>query len=50
MSALIDPGYPFIAMPYSAFEIFKKDVMEAYPDEPVTCTNMAWCYFFTPCS
>ena len=23
--------------------------MNAYPDEPVTCTSMDWCYFFTPC-
>lgn len=36
-------------MPISAFENFKKDVLEAYPDEPVTCTAMDWCYFFTPC-
>ena len=47
--ALIDPGYPFIAMPDSEFDAFKQDVMNAYPDEPVTCTNKAWCYFFTPC-
>ena len=49
MTALINPGYPFIAMPVSAFEKFKKDLMDAYPDEPVTCTSMDWCYFFTPC-
>ena len=36
-------------MPVSEFEAFKQDIMDAYPDEPVTCTNMAWCYFFTPC-
>ena len=23
--------------------------MTAYPQEPVTCTSMDWCYFFTPC-
>merc|ERR1712140_111657 len=36
-------------MPSSSFEKFKEDVMNAYPDEPVTCTSMDWCYFFTPC-
>ena len=49
MPALVDPGYPFIAMPKSAFEAFKQDIMTAYPQEPVTCTSMDWCYFFTPC-
>lgn len=24
-------------------------MMDAYPDEPVTCTNVGWCYFFTSC-
>lgn len=47
--ALIDPGYPFISMPETEFESFKTDIMAAYPDEPVTCTSMNWCYFFTPC-
>ena len=36
-------------MPETEFESFKTDIMAAYPDEPVTCTSMNWCYFFTPC-
>ena len=47
--ALIDPGYPFIALPKQAFESFKKDLLGAYPDEPVTCSDDEWCYFMTPC-
>jgi hypothetical protein len=48
--ALIDPGYPFIALPKQAFEMFKNDLMKAYPDEPVTCSDDEWCYFISPCS
>ena len=48
--ALIDPGYPFIALPKQAFEMFKNDLMKAYPDEPVTCSDDEWCYFVSPCS
>ena len=48
--ALIDPGYPFIALPKQAFEAFKRDLMSAYPDEPVTCADEEWCYFMRPCS
>lgn len=48
--ALIDPGYPFIALPKNAFEAFKQDLLKAYPDEPVTCSDDEWCYFMTPCS
>jgi len=29
--ALIDPGYPFIAMPKQAFTAFKNDLLAAYP-------------------
>jgi len=48
--ALIDPGFPFIAMPKQAFETFQNDLKTAYPDEPVTCSGSEWCYFLTPCS
>jgi len=47
--ALIEPGYPFIALPKEAFDIFKSDLLAAYPDEPVTCSDDEWCYFLTHC-
>ena len=37
-------------MPKDAFAAFKNDVVSAYPDEPVTCTDFDWCYFYKPCS
>ena len=49
MPALINPGYPFIAMPYKAFSKFKQGMEAAYPDEAMTCNTDTWCYFFTPC-
>ena len=49
MTAIINPGYPHIAMPESAWEDFKKDVLDFYPGEPVTCRERSWCYFFTTC-
>jgi|Transcript_29969 hypothetical protein len=48
--ALIDPGYPFIALPKQAFEMFKNDLKKAYPDAPVTCSDDEWCYFVSKCS
>ena len=47
--ALIDPGYPFIGMPEKAFDTFKQDLLQAYPDEAVTCSDDEWCYFLTHC-
>ena len=49
MPALINPGYPHIAMPKEAFDKFKTDVLGAYPDEAVTCHGDDWCYFFKSC-
>lgn len=47
--AIINPGYPFIGVPKAHFETFKKDVIEAYPDEAISCDHVDWCYFMTPC-
>lgn len=47
--ALIDPGYPYIAMPKQAFTTFKNDLLKAYPDEVVTCSDEEWCYFISTC-
>ena len=47
--AVIDPGYPFIGLPKDAFEAFKKQVIEEYPDEAVTCDDNEWCYFLNSC-
>ena len=49
MHAIIDPAYPYIAMPREEFKIFGETLKVAYPDEPVTCNSMDWCYFFAPC-
>lgn len=43
--AIVNPGFPFIGIPKSKFENFKKDVIAAYPDEQLTCQDMDWCYF-----
>ena len=37
-------------MPKEAFEAFKKEIKEAYPEQPVTCTDLEWCYFVKPCA
>ena len=47
--ALIDPGYPFIAMPKDAFKTFQNDLKKAYPDEAITCSDSEWCYFLSKC-
>lgn len=47
--ALINPGFPFIGMPIDAFQNFKIELEDAYPEEPVTCTALDWCYFYKPC-
>lgn len=47
---IINPGYPFIGMPTNDFESFKKDVIEAYPDEAVSCSDIDWCYFVQTCA
>lgn len=49
-SAIINPGYPFIGVPKSTFDLFKKDVKEAYPDEAITCEALDWCYFIQTCA
>ena len=49
MHAIVDPAYPYIAMPKHAFAKFAETLKFAYPDEPVTCNGADWCYFFTPC-
>lgn len=48
--AIINPGYPFIGMPMSSFDHFKQDVIEAYPEEQLTCEDVDWCYFIQSCS
>lgn len=41
--ALIDPGYPFIGMPWDSFKSFEKDLAEVYPDHAINCTKEDWC-------
>lgn len=41
--ALIDPGYPFIGMPFHEFKIFEDDLKAKYPDHPINCTKEDWC-------
>jgi hypothetical protein len=47
--AMIDPAYPYMAIPKSVFAKFSEIMKTAYPDEPITCDTLDWCYFFTPC-
>lgn len=47
--AVVNPGYPFIGVPKDAWDTFKSNIVGAYPDEPVTCEDMDWCYFVRPC-
>ena len=42
IKALIDPGFPFIAMPLDDFEEFKNAISEDYP---VDCNSTDWCMF-----
>ena len=38
-------------MPESAWEEYKKDVLDFYPEQPVNCDERKdWCYFETPCT
>ena len=37
--AVMDPGYPFMALPKMAFDMFKNDLMKAYPESPLTCSD-----------
>lgn len=48
--ALIDPGYPFIGMPFSYFKDFEADLALKYPEHPINCTREDWCQFDLPCS
>ena len=50
MHVLVDPGYPYIAMPKHAFASYVDALKAEYPDDPLTCTGADWCYFFKPCS
>ena len=49
MHAVIDPAYPYMAMPKNVFAKFTELMMQEFPNEPVTCKGSDWCYFFTPC-
>lgn len=44
-SALINPGYPFIAAPIEEFDHFKKDLQLADPDDKLSCSAWDWCFF-----
>ena len=48
--AIINPGYPFIAMPEASFDQFKEDIMTLYEGEPITCDDRQWCYYTKPCT
>jgi len=48
--ALIDPGYPFIGMPFHEFEKFEADLKVKYPEHAINCTKEDWCIFNHPCS
>ena len=50
MHALIDPGYPFIGMPFHQFKIFETDLAAKYPEHSINCTKEDWCQFDLPCS
>merc|ERR1711988_1312942 len=47
--AIVNPGFPFIGIPKNSWDQFKDNLIGAYPDEPVTCEDMDWCYFVRPC-
>ncbi len=47
--AIIDPAYPYMAMPKTAFAKFSEVMKTEYPNEPITCETLDWCYFYTPC-
>jgi len=48
--ALIDPGYPFIGMPFKYFKEFESDLAKVYPDHKINCTTEDWCQFTgVPC-
>ena len=47
--AIIEPGYPYIAMPKHQFIQFIDDMHAAYPEEPMTCKQNDWCFFYDPC-
>jgi len=47
--AIIEPGYPYIAMPKLAFVDFVNSMQSAYPEEPMTCSQNDWCFFYNPC-
>ena len=49
MHALIDPGYPFIGMPFHEFETFKEVLADKFPDHPIDCETEDWCHFGVPC-
>lgn len=38
-----------MAMPKTAFAKFSEQMKTEYPDEPITCETLDWCYFYTPC-
>ena len=44
-SALINPGYPFIAAPIEEFDHFKKDLELADPEDKLECSAWDWCFY-----
>lgn len=48
--ALVDPGYPFIGMPFYYFNLFEKELAKVYPDHSINCRKEDWCQFDVPCS
>ena len=49
IKALIDPGYPFIALPLDDFNEFKDKLSEIDETHPVECEALDWCFFQKPC-
>lgn len=47
--ALIDPGYPFIAMPKDEFVHFIEDLLTVHPEHNIKCDEMDWCTFNSTC-
>lgn len=47
--ALMDPGYPFIGMPFDYFKDFEKDLAVKYPNHSINCAKEDWCQFDVPC-
>ena len=45
IKALIDPGYPFIALPLDDFNEFKDKLSEIDETHPVECEALDWCFF-----